>query len=316
MKNLRLGDKGETVKTLQRRLKKEGFYTGPISGIYSYATENAVEMAQFAYGIMADGVAGPVTFDALSIIDNKHLKPDISNAEYDFSSISNLWHKNVRDSVLKHFNDGFRIISPYIDKVHLATDIEKALFTGQARQETGPRFKLEENLNYRCSALPVIFRAYRGKQGRMLASKHGRCFGRSANQRTIANTAYGNRQDLGNIEQDDGWFFKGAGVGGLTGRNNYKKYKIWLKRNLPSVYKKYKGNLILEEGFHLISNSPHAFLSFVYFWHTKKLYMGARLGMTQEASNYVTARVNKRTRSYRDRWFFSKKAYKLLIGNQ
>lgn len=317
--NIILGDTGESVKKLQKRLQAIGFYTGPIDGVYSVAVEDAVEMSQFANNLMADGEAGAVTLDALSILDKKESEPsgnarvaakDKSLPSLNFSAMANLWHRSARGVAETHLREGFISIKDYTDDMHLHNDVELALFLGQVRQETGPRFKLEENLNYRCSALPKIFSAYRGKSGRKLAILHGRCDRHSANQMEIANTAYGNRRDLGNrgVKSGDGWLYKGAGLGHLTGLANYRKYQAWLKKYMPDLYKRYFGAQIMLQGFKLVSTSPHAFLSFVYFWHKNQLHKGADFGLSKQASHYVTAKVNLRTRSYDERWKFTKQA--------
>ncbi len=53
------------VAELQRLLTDQGFYNGPISGIYGPMTRQAVRDAQSAYGLVVDGVAGSQTMAAL-----------------------------------------------------------------------------------------------------------------------------------------------------------------------------------------------------------------------------------------------------------
>lgn len=66
--SLRRGSKGEAVKRLQRRLVLEGFAVrGGIDGIYGKYTEGAVKRYQKRKGLVADGVAGPVTLGRLGL---------------------------------------------------------------------------------------------------------------------------------------------------------------------------------------------------------------------------------------------------------
>ncbi|MEM6450873.1 MAG: peptidoglycan-binding protein [Cyanobacteria bacterium P01_D01_bin.105] len=62
---LSAGNTGETVSQLQATLKLLGFYAGEISGTYDQSTANAVAQFQTAAGILADGVAGPSTWQKL-----------------------------------------------------------------------------------------------------------------------------------------------------------------------------------------------------------------------------------------------------------
>jgi GH24 family phage-related lysozyme (muramidase) len=61
---LRLGARGEKVKTLQVALTKAGFRVAS-DGVFGPATDQAVRKAQAAHGLVVDGIAGPRTFQAL-----------------------------------------------------------------------------------------------------------------------------------------------------------------------------------------------------------------------------------------------------------
>ncbi len=62
---LRLGSTGSYVRTLQSKLSALGYYTGAIDRIFGNKTLTAVRNFQRAYGLVADGVVGPLTWAAL-----------------------------------------------------------------------------------------------------------------------------------------------------------------------------------------------------------------------------------------------------------
>ena len=64
-KSLRRGATGADVSKLQTALKTAGYYTGDITGFYSYATEVAVLNFQKTFGLKADGIAGQQTLSVL-----------------------------------------------------------------------------------------------------------------------------------------------------------------------------------------------------------------------------------------------------------
>ena len=194
--------------------------------------------------------------------------------------------------------------------VHLSTSLELALFFGQIKQEVGNRFYTVESLNYSCEALKRTFSYYR--RNPHLADKDGRCNGKPANQPAIANRAYANRIGNGGVNSGDGWLYRGAGLKQLTGLNNYMQYHDWLNNMFPEVYEQTEGYLILELGAEIVSKPPHSFLSAVFFWSENKLYEASKYGFTKEASDYVTAIVNKHTDSYNDRWINTQEAGRLL----
>jgi peptidoglycan hydrolase-like protein with peptidoglycan-binding domain/Flp pilus assembly protein TadD len=53
------------VRSLQRRLDRQGYSAGAVDGRYGARTENAVERFQTARGLRVDGIAGPLTLAAL-----------------------------------------------------------------------------------------------------------------------------------------------------------------------------------------------------------------------------------------------------------
>ena len=63
----RQGDSGSAVTTIQTKLKRWGYFDGPVDGIYGSKTSKAVRSFQRKNGLTADGVAGPATLKALGM---------------------------------------------------------------------------------------------------------------------------------------------------------------------------------------------------------------------------------------------------------
>ena len=67
---LRQGSTGGEVKEVQRRLKKWGYYSGSVDGIFGSGTKKAVISFQKKNGLTADGVVGKTTYKALGMTDS------------------------------------------------------------------------------------------------------------------------------------------------------------------------------------------------------------------------------------------------------
>lgn len=63
----RQGSSGSTVSTIQTKLKRWGYYSGKVDGIYGSTTAKAVKYFQSSNGLKADGVAGNATLKAMGI---------------------------------------------------------------------------------------------------------------------------------------------------------------------------------------------------------------------------------------------------------
>lgn len=64
---LSVGSSGTDVKTLQTKLKKWGYYTGAVDGIFGQKTKAAVVYFQKRNGLTADGIVGAKTLAALGM---------------------------------------------------------------------------------------------------------------------------------------------------------------------------------------------------------------------------------------------------------
>ncbi len=64
---LAIGDIGADVTELQKKLKAEGIYTGPINGNFGSLTQEAVKKYQISHGLSPLGNIGPATRAALNL---------------------------------------------------------------------------------------------------------------------------------------------------------------------------------------------------------------------------------------------------------
>ena len=66
----RYGSRGSEVSQIQTKLKRWGYYTGEIDGIYGSQTLSAVKYFQRKNGLTVDGIAGTQTLNAMGITSN------------------------------------------------------------------------------------------------------------------------------------------------------------------------------------------------------------------------------------------------------
>lgn len=66
------GSRGNEVTQIQTKLKRWGYYTGNIDGIFGSQTLNAVKRFQSKNGLTVDGVAGDNTLRAMGIMNSSN----------------------------------------------------------------------------------------------------------------------------------------------------------------------------------------------------------------------------------------------------
>ena len=67
--NYSWGSSGDTVRTIQDKLKRWGYYTGAVDGKFGALTFDAVKYFQRKNGLKEDGIAGPKTLEAMGIFE-------------------------------------------------------------------------------------------------------------------------------------------------------------------------------------------------------------------------------------------------------
>lgn len=75
------GSTGNEVKSIQKKLRELGFYSGSVDGIYGSQTQSAVKKFQKSVGITADGIAGKNTLLYLGLGSSSSNSTTYSNAD-------------------------------------------------------------------------------------------------------------------------------------------------------------------------------------------------------------------------------------------
>ncbi len=74
-KTIKVGDRNDDVKEMQRRLAELGYYSGDLDGSFGNQTRRAVEKFQYNNGLKADGIAGKATLTVLYESDEVRVAP-------------------------------------------------------------------------------------------------------------------------------------------------------------------------------------------------------------------------------------------------
>ena len=74
------GSRGSEVTQIQTKLKRWGYYTGSVDGIYGSKTVEAVKYFQRKNGLTVDGIAGPNTLKAMGITSTGNSNSSTTNS--------------------------------------------------------------------------------------------------------------------------------------------------------------------------------------------------------------------------------------------
>ncbi|MFA6941789.1 MAG: M14 family metallopeptidase [Clostridiaceae bacterium] len=125
----KIGSTGTEVKEIQGILKKLGYYSGPLDGIYGTGTANAVRLLQRRYNLNEDGIIGDKTYSVierlLSGYDYYTVRPGDT-----ISKIASKYRTNIYSIITANSNidpytlqAGQQLIIPYSYPI-VQTDID------------------------------------------------------------------------------------------------------------------------------------------------------------------------------------------------
>jgi putative chitinase len=186
-----------------------------------------------------------------------------------------------------HVDHWYTALVDILPKYGITTQRRLAHFVSQCAHESNNFKSLEENLNYREETLLKVFPRYFGA-GKRNAAEYAK------NPEKIANYVYMDEfrsSKMGNVNEGDGWRFRGRGLKQLTGRDNYTRFG-------KSV------GMTAEEAAVYVATEKGAIESACWFWNannlneiadtddvtrmTKKIN-GGDIGLADRQSRYANA---------------------------
>lgn len=161
----------------------------------------------------------------------------------------------------KNVSSWYKAMQEIFPKYEINTPNRIAGFIAQCAHESANFTALEENLNYKEETLLKIFSRYFGP-GKRDAKEYAR------NPEKIANYVYMDefrKSKMGNVNEGDGWRFRGRGLKQLTGRDNYTRFGKTV-------------GMTAEEAADYVATEKGAIESACWFWGDKKLNAVADAG--------------------------------------
>ena len=169
--------------------------------------------------------------------------------EFDFTK------EHLAEIISDDADNWYDALCKLLPKYGITTERRVAHFLSQCAHESGGFKRLEENLNYSAPALRAVFGRYFGPAPKRDADEYHR------QPEMIANYVYMDefrKYKMGNVEEGDGWRFRGRGLKQLTGRENYTRF----------------GNSVgmtAEEAAEYVATPAGAIESACWFWDTNNL---------------------------------------------
>lgn len=156
----------------------------------------------------------------------------------------------------KNVDEWFEALVDVMPKYGINTERRAAHFISQCAHESNNFRSLQENLNYSEKALNAVFGRYFGSAShKRNAAEYAR------NPEKIANYVYMDefrKYKMGNVNEGDGWLFRGRGLKQLTGRENYTRFGATV-------------DMTAEEAAAYVATEKGAVESACWFWDANKL---------------------------------------------
>ena len=167
----------------------------------------------------------------------------------------NFTKEHLAEIISADVDDWYDALCELLPKYGITTERRVAHFLSQCAHESGGFKRLEENLNYSAKALRAVFGRYFGPAPKRDADEYHR------QPEMIANYVYMDefrKYKMGNVEEGDGWRFRGRGLKQLTGRENYTRFGASI-------------GMTAEEAAEYVATPAGAIESACWFWDANNL---------------------------------------------
>ena len=306
----------ESVKAIQKALLKLNFDLGSAGadGKFGAGTESVIKTFQSTYTPTnkihadykigsADGIVGKNTLLALDEAVVGLWGYERGEFKFTLSIMQDIY-PSVKDSKKEELKAIADELNNHLEFYKLDTPLRRAHFFAQIMQETGVSLSIEELFRYSYNGLVGTFKNFRSnKKLAKELSYDSEIKGKNSKRngsllslddfKAIANVAYGGR--MGNVDNNDGWKYRGRGLKQLTGKNNYKAFDAWHKGNSKQWSE--DADLSFLDNPDLLLNMKYAARSAAFFWVDNKLYQLADNGPDISVSKSITDVVNYYTDS-------------------
>ena len=171
------------------------------------------------------------------------------NFEFDFTK------EHLAEIISADANDWYDALCELLPKYGITSERRVAHFLSQCAHESAGFKRLEENLNYSSKALRAVFGRYFGAAPKRDAEEYHR------QPEMIANYVYMDeyrKYKMGNVQEGDGWRFRGRGLKQLTGRENYTRFGATV-------------DMTAEEAAAYVATEKGAVESACWFWDANNL---------------------------------------------
>jgi putative chitinase len=169
--------------------------------------------------------------------------------EFDFTK------EHLQEIISADADDWYDALCELLPKYGITTERRVAHFLSQCAHESAGFKRLEENLNYSAKALRAVFGRYFGEPPKRDADEYHR------KPEMIANYVYMDefrKYKMGNVNEGDGWLFRGRGLKQLTGRENYTRFGATI-------------GMTAEEAAEYVATPAGAIESACWFWDANNL---------------------------------------------
>lgn len=224
MKTLKIGSKGDEVKTLQKLLNKEG-YNLVVDSDFGQKTHDALVAWQKAHGLVADGIVGPKTWAALGVKEtgstsSKCVDPSVVYAPLD-CCVSKSPNRNIKFLAI-HYTAGASSAPGKAESMKDSWELKRRASADFGVDDANMVQFNPDLKNYHCWSVG---------DAKKTAGGGAQLFGKAINRNTISIEMCSNltKGYNHNAVNHDGWYFTEA-----TLDNAVKLAKILMNKfNIP-----------------------------------------------------------------------------------